>query len=521
MSRENGQYQVVINWDEASMWNPVLRSDPARTADAGAIVKTLNEIIDEHARVGVDILVHCLFAGMQTMIPDCRSAQTIRSRDQSVSPFELLTILDDAGLDLIDTIMARCRKHGIPFYAGIRMNDRHMGSGSGRAYRPPVQKMIDAHPECELKEFPGALDYKYPYVRDAHLAFVEEALSRYDVDGLEYDWPRWFHVFKASEAAGNAQLLTDFMRRTRQLLDAAAQKRGRGRLPLGVRIAQTMDECVNLGYDVAAWVKEGLVDYICPSDFFFTDFNSRTEDFVTLAEGTDCKVYPSIHPGVSWRNPNSLMGLEEYRAAARNFYAFGAHGISPYNFQYHWAGMLSPNYPGPADMWPKAMSFLAELKSQESLARNDRHYLYHPLWSGDTEGQAPTWSYKNDRIALDRSTDDPHGTFTFRMAEDLTDKALSAILEFKVTYMIESDELEIRINGEVIPSGRIESEWHVGQSPDQGRSLGPYIHFRVPLDAPPAKFGDNELSVRLVNRVGMARRMLNAQEFEVRVSVNA
>lgn len=511
----NGQYQIVINWDEAALWNPLLRSDPTRSADAEAIVTTLHEIVDAHASVGVDILVHCLFAGMQTIIPDCRSAQTLRTK-----PFELLTILDDAGIDLIDTIMARCRKHNIAFFAGVRMNDRHMGSGATLAYRPPVQEMIDAHPECELKEFPGALDYKYPYVRDAHLAFVAETLSRYDVDGLEYDWPRWFHVFKASEAAGNARHLTDFMRRTRELLDAAARDRNRGRLPLGVRIAQTMDECVNLGYDVGAWVREGLVDYLCPSDFFFTDFNSPTEDFVALTEGTDCKVYPSIHPGISWHNPKGLMGLEEYRAAARNFYAFGAHGVSPYNYQYHWGGMFSPGYPGPAEMWPKAMSFLTELKSDESIARGDRRYLFHPLWSGDTEGQSPTWAYKNDRITLDRSADDPHGTYSFRMAEDLSDKTLSASLEFKVTYMIEGDELELRINGDVIPLRKIETEWRVGQDADHGRSLGPYFHFRVQLDAPPTKFGDNELSLRLVNRVGMARRMLNAQEFEVRVVVS-
>ena len=51
------------------------------------------------------------------------------------------------------------------------------------------------------------------------------------------------------------------------------------------------------------------------------------------------------------------------------------------------------------------------------------------------------------------------------------------------------------------------------------RPLGPYFLFRMPLLSPPAKFGDNELGVRLTNRVGMAKRMLNAQEFEVEVSV--
>ena len=38
---------------------------------------------------------------------------------------------------------------------------------------------------------------------------------------------------------------------------------------LGARIPQTLAECRALGYDIATWVKEGLVDYIAPSDFFF------------------------------------------------------------------------------------------------------------------------------------------------------------------------------------------------------------------------------------------------------------
>ena len=518
ISKQQNTYQIIINWDPASMWRPVLEGKGLKTANAETIVKALDDIVDEHAKCGVDILVHCVFTGLETMIQDCKSARTVR---EGIENFDMLRTLDDAGIDFIQTIMARCATHGIPFYAGMRMNDRHMGSGSNQQYRPLVQKLIDAHPECELKEFPGGLDYKYDYVREALLAFIEEFLGRYDVDGLEFDWPRWCHIFKASEAAENAPCLTDFTRKTRAILNAAAERRGCDRLPLGVRVAQTMDECVNLGYDVAIWVTEGLVDYICPSDFFYTDFNARTEEFVDLARNTTCKIYPSIHPLVSWQNSRGLMGLEEYRAAAKNFYAYGAHGVSPYNYQYHWAGMLSESYPGPAQMWPKAMGFLADLKSADSVAAGNRRYLFHPLWSGDTEGHCPTWGYKNDRIQLDRSADDPYGTFTFRMAEDLTDENLSAVLAFKVTYMIETDELEVTINGQVVPADRVETEWRVGQSRADGRPLGPHVMVRLPLTSPPAKFGDNELGVRLTNRVGMAQRMLNVQEFEIDVSTGS
>lgn len=98
-------------------------------------------------------------------------------------------------------------------------------------------------------------------------------------------------MFERSEAVQNTPLLTDFMAQMRKLLDKASQKRGRDKLLLGVRIPPTMEECRLLGFAVKAWVQQGLVDFISPSDF-----NTRTKDFTALTEGTQCKVYPSVHP---------------------------------------------------------------------------------------------------------------------------------------------------------------------------------------------------------------------------------
>src|SRR3972149_927983 len=140
------------------------------------------------------------------------------------------------------------------------------------------------------------------------LAFDKEVLDAYDVDGLEYDYMRWCHMFKPGEGKKNAQLLTEFTRKTRKQLDEAAKRRGCGRLVLGVRVPQTLEECDYLGFDLAVWIKEGLVDYVVPSDFFHTDTNMKTEDFVKLANGTECKIYPAIHNQISMDGPN-----EHYR----------------------------------------------------------------------------------------------------------------------------------------------------------------------------------------------------------------
>ena len=81
--------------------------------------------------------------------------------------------------------------------------------------------------------------------------------------------------------------------------------------------------------------------------------------------------------------------------------------------------------------------------------------------------------------------------------------------------MIAADQLEIAINDDVVPDDAIVRQWYVGQAPPEGRPLAAHFLYRIPLGSPPAKFGDNVITLRLTNRVGMTQRRLMAQEFEV------
>ena len=94
------------------------------------------------------------------------------------------------------------------------------------------------------------------------------------------------------------------------------------------------------------------------------------------------------------------------------------------------------------------------------------------------------------------------------MAEDLKAAHLSATLEFKVTGMVEEDEIEVELNGKVIPADRIERRHRA--------DVQPAFHlYHMPLASPPAKFGDNNLRLRLTKSEGA--ETLVAQEFEVLV----
>jgi uncharacterized lipoprotein YddW (UPF0748 family) len=108
------------------------------------------------------------------------------------------------------------------FIAGIRMNDRHeIDPGA----------FIAEHPEWKLKAFESnAMDYEVAEVRKHILDVTQAALERYDLDGVEFDYMRWCHMFEPGQGKDNAHLLTAMHRDARALLDEAARKRGRRRL---------------------------------------------------------------------------------------------------------------------------------------------------------------------------------------------------------------------------------------------------------------------------------------------------
>ena len=69
-------YKIVINWDEGAMYNflPVQAASEREDVDAQAIKTMLEEIVDEHAKAKVDLLVHGVFSGFMSMMPYPRLA---------------------------------------------------------------------------------------------------------------------------------------------------------------------------------------------------------------------------------------------------------------------------------------------------------------------------------------------------------------------------------------------------------------------------------------------------------------
>jgi len=518
---------LLQTWDGDSMWNSTLkyRGRSATEPLAEYSRRMLEEMIDEEAAANVDALSYCLFTAFWSDLPDSKLTDLFPWRPAGV---------DDAGIDPLKVLMDRCRHHDMQFIADIRMNDRH---------GVPPNGIMKEHPEWAL--FGGAWDYAFDGVRQAMLDFTKEVLDTYDVDGIEYDYMRWCHMFQRGEGAQHAHLLTDFMRKSRRLLDEAAQRRGCERILLGVRVPQLIGECEHLGFDIATWINEGLVDYVVPSEFFHTDTNMKTEDFVKLTEGTDCKVYPAIHNQISMDAPNEhykLMTQANFRAAAQNFYAFGAHGISPYNYQRAWGRRFAAEVRAASYacyMWPAALGWLRELRDPAEMAEQDRHYLFYALHKKrQTVGGYPS----DENIYLNPGNEVLEGSRRFRMAEDFSDPRLRATMQFKVLGLTDSgghrnvrskgDRLEIRINDAVVPPEYVTivydkhpDEFRNGQSVFEGDPLPEFHEYVIDLNwettgrQQPLIFGDNILTVRLLPPEAETKGEVSIEELECYVYV--
>jgi len=475
---ESKERRIIINWDTSSIELGLFDRRPRMSAEATK--RLLEEMVDEHARARVDVYSHVVFAQFKTTLPSSEVVQVIPHYSSALAA---------TGMDWFQVQLDRCRRNGIEMIACLRMNDRHSNSVNAQFYKD--------HPEWRIPEKPGGLDYKHEGVRNTVLAFIEEVLRNYDVDGIEFDYMRWCHVFRPAEAVENAHFLTDLTRKARALLEKTSGKRNWRRLLFGVRVPQTLEECRALGFDVAAWIKEGLVDYLVPSDFFYTDFNTKVEEYVALTEGTDCGIYPAIHPILCWENKSRLMTLANYRAAAHNFYARGAAGISPFNYMYSWDKRRSAGYIGSGLMWPAALGCLRELRDPGEVNERDRHYLFYALWRQPSES-----GFRHDeRIVLDRATPDAKGATRLRVCEDLSDPNLRATLQFKATGMREDESLEIALNDRPVPEESVTRVFHAdGQTKYEGRQLPAFflhiVDFPRGAADPLITSGDNTLAVR-------------------------
>jgi len=239
------------------------------------------------------------------------------------------------GVDYPARVIARCRQRNMSPWISIRMNDCHEND---KPAHPFHGRFWVKHPEFRRQNCTGyfatCLDYARPEVRDFFMALIEEALNRYDVDGLELDFMREPYLFSAGKETEGTAILTGWLREVRQRINQAATRRGHP-VRLGVRVPSRPDTARAMGLDAITWAREGLIELLVATPRWATlEFGMVIPEWrqqlgkskVTLVGGLEILYRPM--PG----GPAVGVSPELARGAASLVLADGADAVYLFNY---------------------------------------------------------------------------------------------------------------------------------------------------------------------------------------------
>lgn len=245
--------------------------------------------------------------------------------------FENLKAFFDSGVDPYAVMLAEAKRRGREALLTFRMNDDH-GNDFLR-----TQFLVD-HPEWRLgtEQYrgKGAMDFARDEVRDYTFRLIEEAVKRYDCDGIELDFNRFPTFFKNGTTEERVTKMNSLIERVRKMLDDVGRERGR-RLVLSVRPPSnggnpppTPESARKRGCDVPAWVSNGWVDFVAVSEFLF----ERGD--LPIDQWKQAITIVPIYGGIECTRGGGQQNLtaDEYRTAATQLLKKKADGIYLFNF---------------------------------------------------------------------------------------------------------------------------------------------------------------------------------------------
>jgi hypothetical protein len=329
--------RVLYNFDGDSCLSTKAGSKGPVAVD----VDDVKQLIQEVAYVGsrVDTVLVCVNAQVMyypTTVGTMRG--TLSTPDERADwpasekqRFENLKAFFDADIDPYAVMLAEARKRGCEALLTFRMNDDH-GNDFLR-----TQFLVD-HPEWSLgtKQYQGkgAMDFARDDVRDYTFRLIEEAVRRYDCDGIELDFNRFPRFFKDRSVDEHVAMMNTLVERVRGMLDEVGRERGR-HLVLAVRVPSnfgrtppTPETARLLGCDVRAWVSHGWVDFVAVSEFLFERGNLPIDKWKEVI--TTVPVYGGIECTKGGGAKN--LSADEYRHAADRLIKAGSDGVYLFNF---------------------------------------------------------------------------------------------------------------------------------------------------------------------------------------------
>ena len=305
---------------------------------------SVKNIIDEIAFPGsqVDTLLLCVNAQAMyfpTKVGTMRGALTTPEQRrkwpaQEQQRFENLQELFHAGIDPYAILLAEAKRRGMEALLTFRMNDAH-----GFDFLK-TQFWID-HPERRLG---NALDFASPEVCEYTFRLIEEAVRRYDCDGLELDFNRNPAFFRDGNTEERVATINTLVERVRTLLDDVGRDRGR-RLVLAARVPSNFGtsppsypQSRAIGCDPVVWSERGWIDFLTISEFLWVRYDLPIRPWKTLIQNIP------IYGGIEFAEGGALdqhLTREQYQRAAHHLWSDGADGIYLFNLFSYWTDSIT------------------------------------------------------------------------------------------------------------------------------------------------------------------------------------
>ena len=381
--------------------------------------------VDECAGTSVDTFIYGVARGDGLFYP---SKVGLRFRDDTrrfeSAPYyrvwNNMQSLIDRGLDPLTVLIDRAHDKGMDFFASLRIAPQG-------ASDPAVSSAEGG---------PGFLDDD---LREHNFLLLKEMAHDYPTDGIELDLAAppggSPPVFRPEDASDGIPILTDWVRSVSDM----ARSRSGERAQVGARVYPTEEINTRVGYDVRAWIDEGLIDYVTPMIYAHNvvDSNMPIGWLVEAAAGTGTSVYPMVTPyyaGEARQNHTREWATPEMmRAAVANYWDMGVDGMYTYFLK-----------------WPindAGRTILTEMGDPGLVKDKTKHYL----------GNQRTDT--SERVGYDlplpvEIAHDDTGTshdIDFYVSDDIEvdhDRVREIRLNILIADLLADDRLTIRLNGE-------------------------------------------------------------------------
>ncbi len=341
------QRRILVNYDGGS----TLYSKKGSQGPVRLTAEDLREAIREVSFEGsqVDTVLLCVNAQVMyyptkvgTMLGSLATPEEKKKLPRNIQQWIAnLNHFVKRGIDPWAVMVAEAKRQKREVLLSFRMNDGHDGVHLETRFWRDNKKF-----HCFDPDQGHTLNYGHKEVRDHMFLLIQEAVRRYDCDGIELDFNRFPILFKGGTTTERIAKMNSFVRRLRTMLDAEGKKRKR-RLVLGVRpptenydVPATYKGSRKVGCDPVAWARNGWIDFVTVSRFLSVTFDLPVAPWKKLI--TEVPVYGCIEI-VDKKNGVALTP-RQYRRAAQHIWSEKADGVYLFNFLITREGSTEPAF---------------------------------------------------------------------------------------------------------------------------------------------------------------------------------